>query len=63
MTPARTVLIGSQPQLQPQELRIFVEAHAMQAKLGTVEEPGIPHPGPICQGGFPVNLWVWFESA
>ena len=52
MTPAPTVLIGSQPQLQPQELRLFVEAHAMQAKLGAVEEPGIPHPAPICQGGF-----------
>lgn len=37
-------LIGSQPQLQSQELRVFVEAHAVQAKLGAIEEPGIPRP-------------------
>ena len=58
-------LIGSQPQLQTQELRVFVEAHAVQAKLGAVEESRIPQQGQfVLRGfpGFPANLWVLFKS-
>ena len=46
-------LIGSQPQLQVQELRVFVEAHAVQAKLGAVEESRIPQ-----QGQFVLSQWI-----
>ena len=55
-------LVGSQPQLQTQELRVFVEAHSVQAKLGAVEESRIPQQGQFLLRGFPANLWVLFKS-
>ena len=55
-------LVGSQPQLQTQELRVFVEAHSVQAKLGAVEESRIPQQGQFVLRGFPANLWVLFKS-
>lgn len=36
------LLVTGQSQLQPQQLRIFVEAHFLQSKFRAIEEARIP---------------------